>query len=142
MSYFPDLTPWSCFGHDRLIAVGWLEGGKPFPTGSVDPALVAKLRALFVDAWQPVHSLGPYKCTLCSRWKLFGRPVSQRKLFVPGTGFLYVAPDLILHYIEAHQYAPPAEFLEAVRACPEMNSPAYQAAARENGPHGFSYGKP
>jgi hypothetical protein len=29
---------------------------------------------------------------------------------------IYVAPDLIYHYIAVHQYLPPAEFLDAVRA--------------------------
>ncbi|WP_375431714.1 hypothetical protein [uncultured Friedmanniella sp.] len=30
-------------------------------------------------------------------------------------GRLYSAPTLVVHYIQAHQYLPPDEFLEALR---------------------------
>jgi len=49
-------------------------------------------------------------------------PQGILNLFVPGTGIVYVAPKLILHYIDAHEYQPPAEFCDAVLACPPMGS--------------------
>ena len=55
-------------------------------------------------------------------------------VFVPGDGFLYVAPTLIVHYVEGHQYAPPDEFVRAVIACPSMRSPEYMTAVEKNGP--------
>lgn len=38
---------------------------------------------------------------------------------------VYVAPELILHYIEAHLYKPPDEFINAVLRSPDQNSSAY-----------------
>jgi hypothetical protein len=40
----------------------------------------------------------------------------------------YVAPELILHYIDQHGYSPPAEFQQAVLDCPTMRSVAYLQA--------------
>jgi hypothetical protein len=134
MSYFADLTPWRCFGYDRLIAVGWLDSKQPYPRGAVDPAFLTKLKQLFTGTWQPIHSLGPHTCTLCPRLRLARRPTGARTLFIPGHGFLYVAPDLIVHYIEAHGYAPPSEVIAAVLGCPEIDSAAYRKAIEANGP--------
>jgi len=44
---------------------------------------------------------------------------------IPSQSCVYIAPDLVVHYIEAHRYAPPTEFVEAVLACPEQLSDAY-----------------
>ncbi len=38
---------------------------------------------------------------------------------------VYVAPELIVHYIEAHGYRPPDEFIQAVLRCPPQDSPAF-----------------
>jgi hypothetical protein len=51
---------------------------------------------------------------------------------------LYAAPSLILHYIDAHEYAPPEAFCEAVLACPPMGSEAYLQAIIRNGPPEFA----
>jgi hypothetical protein len=61
-----------------------------------------------------------------------------------GTGdsdrLLAVAPSLILHSMDAHEYAPPAAFCEAVLACPPMRSMDYLRAILKNGPPGFTRG--
>ena len=48
-------------------------------------------------------------------------------------GHIYAAPDGIVHYISAHWYRPPDEFMEAVMACPGMGSAEYGAALMANG---------
>jgi len=53
-------------------------------------------------------------------------------LFVPGAGHVYVAPELILHYIDEHQYQPPRNFCDAVLACPPMGSTEYFESLRRN----------
>ena len=103
-----------------LRAVGWLE--RPgFPTGVVPKgcidALVAALRGgVFSDGDRGIHS-----CTLCGKclpevtWR-------RRSVALKGHGHylvrheqaVYMAPSLLLHYILAHEYRPPDEFLEAV----------------------------
>lgn len=58
-------------------------------------------------------------------------------LFIPGDGVLYVAPSLILHYMDAHGYGPPKEFQASVMSCPPMRSMDYLKAVLKNGPKGF-----
>ena len=55
-------------------------------------------------------------------------------LFVPGRDCIFVAPSMIVHYIDAHRYEPPEEFWRAVLDCPEMRSDAYKKALLANGP--------
>ena len=57
-----------------------------------------------------------------------------RNLFVPDKGCVYVAPSMIVHYIDVHRYEPPATFWEAVMKCPEMGSQNYRQALIESGP--------
>ncbi len=109
--------------HPSLLrAVGWLEYGKPYSTGVIDVQVLNRLTELRVNAWEPVHFSGYHRCDLCSGEQ---GPVGINNLFIPGDGFLYVSPELIVHYITVHQYAPPAEFCATVLACPPMGSRAY-----------------
>ena len=48
-------------------------------------------------------------------------------MIIPSTSCVYLAPELVVHYVEEHAYAPPAEFIDAVIACPEQSSEAYVA---------------
>jgi hypothetical protein len=88
MAWFPDLAVCTYFGDDAaasLRAVGWLERGKPFPTGTVERSVFEKLRELRADPWQPVVCVGPHACDLC----VYEREArSVNNLFVPGPGFL------------------------------------------------------
>ena len=44
-------------------------------------------------------------------------PVGDAEIRVPGrAGRVYSAPTLIAHYVDAHRYRPPDEFIEAVLA--------------------------
>lgn len=52
-------------------------------------------------------------------------------LWIPGDGCVYVAPSLVAHYIRAHRYAPPQEFVDAVLRCPDMHTEEYRKASRE-----------
>jgi hypothetical protein len=55
-------------------------------------------------------------------------------LFLPGKNCIFVAPSMIVHYIDRHNYDPPAEFWQAVLDCPEMRSDGYKQALLANGP--------
>ena len=54
--------------------------------------------------------------------------VGFKNVFVPADAKIYVAPELILHYIDQHGYAPPSEFQQAVLDCPTMRSIDYLRA--------------
>lgn len=114
--------------------------------GEVGEAFVRKLAELLVNPWQPAVAAGRHSCGFC---RLTGGPASFRfgnlanssevrlgvsNLWLPADAFLFVAPSLILHYMDAHGYAPPDEFQAAVMACPPMRSMDYLKALLKNGP--------
>jgi hypothetical protein len=135
MAYYPDLSPCDYFGRweDILLAVGWNEHGYPFTTGSVSPDFFAKLFQMLTSPWEPVAVAGHQRCPFC---RFTGGPtelyfkggtisVGRSNLFVPCKGGVYVAPSMVAHYIDAHEYCPPSSFQEAVLVCPEMKSFSY-----------------
>ncbi|MFZ9890100.1 MAG: hypothetical protein ACO3JL_21590 [Myxococcota bacterium] len=107
----------------RMHAVGWLgshnsrEGSTP--AGVIDRLVAAELAHEFFSD----HSLGWHCCDLCAApadrprhtWKdasfdTYGHGF----LVVEHEGRAFVAPRLLPHYILAHQYRPPDEFIAAV----------------------------
>jgi len=127
MAWHEDLMPFTELGAECatcLRAVGWLERGHPFPTGSVDRAVYTRLVELLEHPWEPAVTMGFHRCDLC----LYDGPPGKRNLFVPADGFVFVAPELVAHYMNAHEYRPPDEFCAAVLACPAMRSMPYLKA--------------
>ena len=148
MTYYPDQSPCDYFGREeaeRLLAIGWLDSASPFDQGPVDRRFMKKLAELLVTPWQPVFTMGKHDCPFCrftSGPTVFGFEgldvqLGVSNVFVPADGFLFVAPSLILHYIDSHGYSPPNEFQQAVLACPPMRSMEYLRAILKNGPKGF-----
>jgi len=143
LAYFPDLSPCTYFGQWAVLpkAVGWLAPEHPFDVGEVDTAFIEKLLELLRDPWQPVVFAGRHACRHCrfsggpSVVQGLGREVAVgvANLLVPGKGSAYVAPSLIAHYIDAHGYRPPDEFVQAVLDCPVMRSVTYLKAMLELG---------
>lgn len=121
--YFKDMET-KCqlaFGED-IRAVGWLDDKHPFMTADPFPEIVALLQRHVEKAWQcPIVSMGVHRCELCAD----RRPAAGLNLFVPTEEILYIAPALITHYVVRHHYSPPAEFIKALRDCPEQHSSAY-----------------
>jgi hypothetical protein len=133
MAWYEDLAACNYFGlgpAQGLRAVGWLERGQPYPVGRVEPGVFDRLAELARDPWQPATAAGPHPCDLCLyRAEAWG----TANLFVPGDGVLYVCPELVIHYMNAHGYAPPPEFCRAVLACPTMRSVEYLKRVLESG---------
>jgi hypothetical protein len=146
MAAFDDLAPCDYFGHewaDTLVAVGWIESRAQFTPTSVDATFFDALTALLCDPWQPFAFGGGHRCTMCT---FSGGPGTLRyadrtitmgstNLFVFSEQRAYVCPSLIAHYIDAHAYAPPAEFQETVVRSPPMKSIAYLKLLRKHGVH-------
>lgn len=127
MAWYEDLAPCDYFGPEcapHLRAVGWLERGRPFPAGPVAVSAYVRLVELLKDPWQPGVVAGVHRYNLC----LYEGPLGNRNLFVPSGGFVFVAPELVSHNMNAHGYRPPEEFCAAVLTCPEMRSVPYLAA--------------
>jgi hypothetical protein len=153
MTYFSDLQP--CTYFDRhgavlvasrnvplpmfsgpLLAIGWLEMEHDFARGSCAPKWRTMLGALVEHRLQRSNFLGDHLCSVC-RYAERRDPVTSEiiariargraNVFVPGEGLVYVTPELILHYIDAHGYRPPDVFCSAVETCPPIGSEAYFA---------------
>ena len=126
MAWFEELSPCDYFPVSLTpapLAVGWLERGHPFPTGPVAPEVFARLTELLANPWHPPFAAAGYhECDLC-----LYQPEARgtRNLWIPGDRVLYVCPELVPHYMNAHGYAPPPEFCRAVLDCPPIRSMAY-----------------
>lgn len=122
---------------EHMLAVGWLGRGHAYPTGEIALAVYKKLAALLAEPGQPGASGAIQPCNLCLYEP---ERAGSMNLFVPGDKRVYVAPELILHYSNAHGYKPPEEFCQAVLRCPRMGTPEYrQALLTAGGPSVLRY---
>ena len=136
MTWYPDLAPCNYFGDGVahvLRAVGWLEAGRPVADGPTPRPVYDKLSELLMEPWMPCAFAGSHFCDLCKFQYDIGGPAGTANVFIPGDGILYVSPELITHYMNAHYYRPPPEFCEAVLRCPGMRSREYMVAMLANG---------
>jgi hypothetical protein len=130
MAFIADLAPYDYHGAaPDGIAVGWLEEVQPFRTGGCPEDVRNRLAEL---AEHPVRLMrGWHHCQFC--WTAAGAPgradhnphlIVSHLDVARGNGELwlttadgtnYVAPTLVVHYLDAHAYMPPQAFIAAVR---------------------------
>jgi hypothetical protein len=118
MAYHPDLSMAST---EKTLHVGWLAKDQPFSRGKVEQDFSRKL--LLCCRHRVRQTRGFHICPFCEQ-KQFGVPVeiegkvvklgSAEIEVVDGRANIYVAPDLIYHYVTQHEYLPPADFIAAV----------------------------
>jgi len=126
MTTYRDLGPLPYFGEDSsetLVAIGWLGRDQPFSKGSTPPAVFLRLKRLLLQPFQPIVSAGVHECELC---QFEAERRGSTNLFVPADRRLFVCPELITHYMNAHQYQPPREFCDAVLMCPDTHTMEYK----------------
>jgi hypothetical protein len=144
MAVFPDLGPINYFPVSdarSLRAVGWLGRGQEFRLGEVSREFFTQLCRLLVSPWEPFATRGFHACSLCQftdgprQLQFAGMTVTMgcSNLFVPSDGCIYVAPSLIAHYVDAHHYSPPEEFVRHVLRCPETRTMEYKRLLLANG---------
>jgi hypothetical protein len=121
--HIPDLQD-----RDGRTAVGWLDKSQPFPQRKPSPEFLAKLKEFARRYGDSARTLGwgamggCHSCAFCDKALGFG------SFGVPAGEKLYYAPDMIAHYVEQHDYDPPAEFISAVMASPLPGTPEYAMA--------------
>ena len=132
MTYFPDFAPQSQIASAPFVrAVGWLAAAQPYSVGKTPPEFVDRLRLLAKHWGASTSALtwpaagGPHTCEFCGSFRAAGN------FGVPSGSILYVAPEMIVHYVEGHDYAPPKPFIDAVLACPLPETPEYSEAVRQ-----------
>ena len=143
MTHFADLsTHTSCVDSPALLTclnVGWLARGFEFQTGRPSSAIIERLNRfclVSVNARRGVHA-----CDLCNAPKLvkfsFAHSMyllgfSEIRIF-GAPGRVYAAPNLVLHYMSLHHYAPPEEFIDALMKCPDPTSIEYVGLLTQSG---------
>lgn len=131
----PDLPPYARYGDsplDSVKCIGWLDN-YPFPL------MTRHSEAVIDNLWRII---GPDKgtfdahankvrcirrCQFCGREidyvKLSGKPgvLGMSEIWIPASegdsgqdAAWYVAPSLIVHFMEVHGYSPPDCFLDAI----------------------------
>jgi hypothetical protein len=113
---------------DHVRAVGWLARSVTYPRGASGADFVVRVEEYARHWSESTEALGwPcaagfHTCELCDAFHAAGN------FGVPGRGVLYVCPEMIAHYVVAHEYLPPPEFVEALVAAPLPGTPAYALA--------------
>src|SRR6185369_530883 len=133
--WIADLSPLD--GSERMVTIGWLGRGNTYPVGEVPLNVYRKLAALLAEPGRPAASGAIQPCDLCVYEP---ERAGTMNVFVPGDQRVYVAPELILHYMNAHRYQPPEEFCKAVLSCPRMGMSEYcQVLLTAGGPGVLRY---
>jgi hypothetical protein len=115
MAYFADLTPYLYDGPEpNVLNVGWLDARYAFHRGVTSPEFREALRRL-VESPMLLHR-GYHVCEFCPPdSRDHGGPPGNGQIRVRGRdGIWYAAPTMVHHYVVAHQYQPPPEFVDAV----------------------------
>src|SRR5262245_52395663 len=119
MAFFEDLTPYTYLHPEEelpgTINVGWLDRDHPFPAGPTSEAFRVKLGRLCLRRVKQTR--GFHRCPFC---KGVGRSASSAEMRVSHLGKVYAAPSLVHHYVVAHDYRPPDEFIAAVLASDQV----------------------
>ena len=108
--------------------VGWLHPDHAFRQGEVSADFTERLREFALRWGASTNDLdwgvcmGFHSCEFCDKSHNTGR------FGVPSGNILFVAPTMIVHYVEQHRYAPPNEFVSAVLKSPLPGTQEYQAA--------------
>ena len=116
--YFPDLSPNNYSGKEKntILSVGWLGLEEEYETGEVSKDFKRKLKAL-CDKSINIYR-GFHRCEFCSsdeasnfQWGEIGNGEIRIR---SEDGTWYIAPKMIYHYVTAHSYKPPLDFIECV----------------------------
>lgn len=132
--------------------IGWLINGDEIPTGPVDEGTLTKLFLLLArECINVLHALEYCSLAQCGHGQdvthyhelahltgtynpeTGGCQSLQQEIWLPSAdgAKVFVAPSIILHYINDHNYLPPQEFLDAVDQFDFSSSWSGNAARKE-----------
>lgn len=111
--WFEDLTQCNYFANFfPSMAVGWLKNGKPYTTGETSKEIVEKIYEFNKTSGMYYRFCGYHVCDFCDYVNI---ELGATTILIVYEDKVYACPALIIHYIEAHQYCPPNEFIQAVQ---------------------------
>ena len=124
--YYEDLTNYQYLAdaaESDALNIGWLDDKHYYEKGKCSEKFLDCLFVLCLDTINKTR--GFHQCPFCTN-KAFGNRVERNgknvelgsaEIRVTGlNGKLYSCPDMIYHYVLAHEYLPPKEFIDAVLA--------------------------
>lgn len=118
-----------------IVHIGWLDPEHPWTRGQVAAHDRERLAAF---CQHPIwSSLASNRCCLCLPPAFIrlssGQPLGAGLVYVITANCIYACPDLIIHYVDEHDYAPPADLLRALHTCPLPQTPWYSELAARHG---------
>ncbi|MEV0132666.1 hypothetical protein AB0H83_29920 [Dactylosporangium sp. NPDC050688] len=115
---YPDLSPYTYYAFPLpMVNVGWLGTARGIPAGPPpDATAVQHLRAASRRLSQVM--LGVHHCDWCPRGAAY-QGNGEYHYYAPD-GTVYAAPEMLLHYVEAHGYHPPQVFLDCLPALDDL----------------------
>lgn len=97
------------------LAIGWLSRKWRYEQGNLPPEFIAQLLVYCRRPNLVCHTPKARPCPICrKRIEIDGVVYGSAEIRVIGEIDIFAAPDLIYHFVTAHQYKPPQEFIEAV----------------------------
>jgi hypothetical protein len=127
MSFFRDMGCESLVASgDHVRAIGWLHPDHPYTQGPVSAEFLGCLKEFAVGWGASTETLyfgvflGLHTCEFC------GKAYGVGNFGVPSGELLFVAPEMVVHYIEQHGYCPPPEFITAVLKSPLPDTEEYE----------------
>jgi hypothetical protein len=127
MSFFPDMGCEAAIAAGNHVrAIGWLHPDHPYTKGEVPSEFLSRLKQFTALSNESAEALwfgaagGFHTCEFC------GGALGVANFGVPRGELLFVAPEMIVHYIEDHGYQPPKEFMESVIRSPLPDTEEYQ----------------
>ena len=116
-SYYQDLSPHTYTSYPKgCLNIGWLDGKSNYSKGHVSQEFIEKIKSIKMR----IMHMGTHECEICNNKS--GNGVS----YISGEdNKIYAFPQMIVHYIEDHNYKPPQEFIDAVMKFDNNNIPRF-----------------
>ncbi|WP_299193970.1 hypothetical protein [uncultured Erythrobacter sp.] len=124
MTYFPDFAEYEYETPKPLRGVrtiGWLDAAHEFQKAHPSDEVLQRLQTVMSErVTSNIHASlirGTMPCPICGV-RDYPHPellVGSTEIWLPDNdGGYFAAPSMIYHFISAHNYAPPKEFLDAL----------------------------
>jgi hypothetical protein len=107
-----------------VATVDWLSAGHDFAIGDIESDMVRGIQGL-LSSNRVNEARGFHLCELCPAREPIkvasnggSTLLGAAEVWLPSAdeSIVFAAPDLLFHYVVAHSYRPPRQFLEAVAA--------------------------
>lgn len=122
--YYPDGSKYvytSQFEINNIINIGWLSHEFSFDKGKINADIKNKILEI-IYLKQCNVTRGLHRCDFCKSENFVTNNnnikilLGHAEIWIPSINgnFIYASPTLIYHYIDQHNYLPPADYIESL----------------------------